>query len=159
MNDQDRSLSAALAELADTMPDDPYRLDAIHARINRSRTRRRMSRTVVGVTIVGLTVVGVGLLRPTRSSVSIEPAAPPTASPDTSQASGPALPACGTLPPPTTTQIENGTSADSEKRAAAASGEIADPVTGRQGVKGLGTVVAITDASITVTVVAPGAGQ
>jgi hypothetical protein len=159
MNDQDRSLSAELAELADTMPDDPYRLEAVRARINRNRTRRRVGRTVAGVTIVGLTVVGVGLLRPAGSSVSTEPAAQPTAAPNPGPAADPALPSCAALPPPAAAPAESDASADSGKTAAAAAGQIADPGTGRRGVKSLGTVVAVTDASITVTVLAPGPGQ
>jgi len=153
MNDQDRSLSTALADLAGTMPDDPDRLDAIRARIERNRRRWRAGHAVVGAGVVGLTVVGVGLLRPTAPSVSTVPATPPT------PAAEPALPACAAVPPPPAPVAGDAGGSAKSAAASAAGAPTADALAGREGVKGFGTVVAMTDASITVTVLEPAPDQ
>jgi hypothetical protein len=124
----EHALSAALAELADTMPDDPYRLDAIHARVGRQRTVQRVRRATIGVALAGVTVVAVAALRPTVPSVSTVPAASSTAAPtqpspthpsSTAAASTASLPACAAVPP-TTARSAAATAAERAKLAAAA---------------------------------------
>lgn len=161
MNDQDRLLSTALMDLAGTMPDDPHRLDAIHARLDRNRRRRRVGHAAVGASIVVLTVATVGLLRPAAPSVSTVPATQPT------PAAEPALPACAAVPPPPVPAAGDANQAAESAKAAAQGAKGQSPAAGTpngaeastEGVKGSGTVVTTTDASITIAVLDPDPGQ
>jgi len=148
-DDRDGALSVALAELADTMPEDPNRVEGIHARARRFRTRRRAARAGIGVVVGAATIAGIVAIRPGPSAVSTVPA-----SAVTDQA--PALPACGTLPPAALTPDPATTSSpdDSRKAAAAEAGSRAATYTGpggQTGVKGYGTVTAVSDTSVSVT--------
>jgi hypothetical protein len=158
-DDKDATLSVALAELADTMPEDSHRIDGIHARAQRLRTRRRARRAAAGLVVAAAMVAGIIAVRPGPSAVSTVPASP------SSEPAVPALPACSTLTPPA---LEPNmaraapTEADQAKAAAAASapsptGDDA-AVNGFTGVKGFGTVTAVSDTSITVTLEDQGAG-
>jgi hypothetical protein len=155
-DDNDGSISVALAELADTMPEDPNRVEGIHARARRLRTRRRAGRTAAGLAVAGATIAAIIAVRPGPAAVSIIPASAPTVAPIS-------LPECSSLTPPDTAPDTGPASppdaADTAKAAAAAAAPSATgretPVNGVDGIKGLGTVAAATDASITVTLEEP----
>ena len=155
-DDRDGALSVALADLADTMPDDPHRVEGIHARARRFRARRRAVRAGVGVVVGAATIAGIIAVRPGPSAVSTVPA-----SAVTDQA--PAPPACGTLSPPavTSSPAAQPSPDDARKAAAAAATGAAtySTPTGQTGVKGYGTVTAVSDTVISVTLaeVPPGA--
>ncbi len=148
-DDNDSALTVALAELADTMPEDPNRVEGIHARARRLRSRRRASRAAAAVVVGAATIAVVMAVRPGPAGVSTIPASDP----------GPVTPAaCSRLTPPDTAAPSAPVSlsdADRAKVEAAANapsatgGETA--VTRLDGIKGYGTVAAVTDAAITVT--------
>jgi Domain of unknown function (DUF5666) len=148
----DGALSVALADLASSMPDDPYRVEGIHARARRLRTRRRATRAGVGVLVGAATIVGLIAIRPGPSAVTTVPA-----SPSTEQA--PAVPACSTLTPPPRPNVAPSQPTDADRAKAAAARTDTEPaVDGFTGVKGYGTVTAVTDSSITVTLAEPAPG-
>jgi hypothetical protein len=148
-DDNDGALSVALADLADAMPDDPYRVEGIHARARRLRTRRRATRAGVGVLVGAATIVGLIAIRPGPSAVSTVPAGP-----STEQA--PALPACSTLTPQPRPNVAPSDPTEADRAKAAAAGRDTAPAdNGKTGVKGYGTVTAVDDASITVTMQEP----
>ena len=156
-DDNDGALSVALADLADSMPDDPDRVEGIYARARRNRNRRRATRAGVGVLVGAATIAGLIAVRPGPSAVSTVPASPSTEP-------APALPACSTLtPPPLSPPSSTATPADERKAAAdaAARGTATNAdhtIDGKVGVKGYGTVTAIDDSSITVTMQDPPPG-
>jgi hypothetical protein len=158
-DDNDGTFSVALADLADTMPEDPHRIDGIHARAQRLRTRRRARRAAAGLVVGAATVAGIIAVRPGPSAVSTVPASP------SSEPAVPALAACSTLTPPA---LEPNaapmapTEADQAKAAAAARAPSPPgddrAVNGFTGVKGYGTVTHASDTSITVTLEDQGVG-
>jgi len=104
MDDTDRPLALALAELARTMPDDPRRLTKVRERARRARRRRTVAQgTVVTATVgglaLGLVASGPGSGGGSGSPVTGVPAAAP-AQPDTTAPTEPppvdpaALPTC-----------------------------------------------------------------
>jgi hypothetical protein len=149
-----RSLGTALADLAATMPDDPYRLDGVHAKARRLRHRRRAARATAGVVTAAAVVAALVAVRPGATSLSTIPASAPTTSPSCAAA-------LANAPGPDTT------GADDAKKAAAADasnsgGTVANEsarASEFRGVKGLGTIVSATDAAVTVTLDDPVGGQ
>jgi hypothetical protein len=148
------NLGSALAELADLVPDDSGRLDAVHARIRRRRTGRIVSRSVIGVGAVAATIAGLVALQQRPRDVVVVPASTPS----------PAAQPC-----PTDARASRGaadpTGADAARAAAAkeAAGAAAGTSDGRSdaptGVKGLGTIVAVNGDSVTIHLDAPQADQ
>jgi hypothetical protein len=147
-DDNDGALSVALADLANTMPDDPDRVEGIYARARRNRNRRRATRAGVGVLVGAATIAGLIAIRPGPSAVSTVPA-----SRSTEQA--PALPACSTLTPPPLSTIAPSQPTGADQAKAAAGRDTAPADNGKTGVKGYGTVTAVDDTSITVTMQEP----
>src|SRR5438094_218580 len=137
-DDDGGGLSVALADLADTMPEDPYRVDGIRARAQRRRHRRRARRAAGGLVVAAATVVGIIAVRPGPSAVSTVPASP------SSNPAVAALPACTALsPPPLVPGTVAPAEADQAKAAAAATAPSParddSGVDGHTGVKGYGT--------------------
>jgi hypothetical protein len=153
-DDKDGSLSVALTELADTMPEDPNRVEGIHARARRLRTRRRATRTAAGLVVGAATIAGIIAIRPGPTAVSTFPASEPAP---------PGLPSCRSVTPPDLTAVDPSTSADAavDSKAAAAGVVPSDAgsVTGIEGVKGFGTVAAASDTSVTITLEGQQPGQ
>jgi hypothetical protein len=150
--DNDGELSVALADLADSMPDDPDRVEGIYARARRNRNRRRATRAGVGVLVGAATIAGLIAVRPGPSAVSTVPASPSTQP-------APALPACSTLtPPPLSTIAPSAPSGADQAKPAAVGRDTGPAVNGKIGVKGYGTVTAVDDTSITVNMQEPPPG-
>ena len=151
-------LAIAMAELADTMPDDPFRVDGIHAKARRLRTRRRAIRATAGVVVGAATVAMLVAVRPGPTHLSTVPAGQP------STTTG--LPSCGSAlaavtdaeTKPETMPGGSGTdsAAADAKRAAASEVDAASPITTGRGVKGFGSIVSATDESVTITLAEPG---
>jgi len=151
-DDNDGALSVALADLADTMPDDPDRVEGIYARARRNRNRRRATRAGVGVLVGAATIAGLIAVRPGPSAVSTVPASPSTEP-------APALPACSSLTPPPLSTVTPSAPTEADRAKAAAAGRDSAPAdNGKVGVKGYGTVTAVDDSSITVTLQDPPPG-
>jgi hypothetical protein len=165
-----RSLGHALADLAATMPEDPYRVEGVHARARRLRQRRRATRVTAGVVVSAATIAALVAVRPGPTHVSTVPASQPTTTS--------ALPSCSAAlaAAPTRAVVparepnvsiaadpakEAGSdAADAAKQAAADAADTAKQgATGLQGVKGLGTIVSATDTSVTITLEGPLAGE
>jgi hypothetical protein len=72
------ALAVALTRLADTMPDDPYRLEAVHARVRRLRARRRARLAAVGVVASAVAVTSLVAVRSGRDRVATVAASEPT---------------------------------------------------------------------------------
>ena len=120
-------LGTALADLASSVGDDPDRLASVQARVRRLRTRRRVRRTAVigGVAVATVASLAV-LVRPHG-----EPAVTSAGRSATSVSEpAPGLPAC--------------------RVALANPGAVT-----HEGVKGLGSIVAVTDQSVTLHVDSP----
>jgi hypothetical protein len=131
--DRASGLAVAMTRLADTMPDDPYRLEGVHARVRRLRARRRAGRAVVGVVAGAAAVSSFVAVRSGHDRVATLPAAQPSTES--------ALPAC--------------------HAALAAQAETPSTVpVERRGLKGYGTIVgAPTEASVAIHVDEPPTGQ
>jgi len=148
------SLGTALADLADTMPDDPYRVDGVHARARRLGRRRSAVRVTAGVATAAAVVAALVAVRPGTTHLSTIPAGPPATS---------ALPSCAVAvanaPAPAVAPSPSDASAgvDAKKAAAVAANQVGtDPAQTAsadefRGVKGLGTIVSATDTTVTVT--------
>jgi hypothetical protein len=144
------ALSVALADLADTLPDDPSRVDGVHARVRRLKTRRQVRRATAGVVVGVATIAGLIAVRPGPTAITTIPASQPSTTA--------VLPSCSTLTPPpleSTTAPGSPSDAEAAKLAAAAADPSATgritPVYGVDGIKGFGTVSSVSDASLTVT--------
>ena len=149
-----RSLAVALADLADTMPSDPYRVDGIHAKARRLRTRRRVTRTAGAVVVGVATVAALVAVRPGTSDVTTLPAGQPSAA---------TLPVSCTADPDSVARLDktpDAVAAEADARAAklaAAGGASASGTADRglEGVKGFGTVVSAADGAVTITLDEP----
>jgi hypothetical protein len=160
-DDEGRLLSQALAHLADAMPEDPYRVDEVHTRARRLRNRRRVARAAVGVMATAATVAAFVAVRPDSTPVSMVSASQPTTT---------ALPSCSAAlaaaprvadpkkDPVVVDEIikpDVVDAADAAKIAAKA-----DRATmAQQGVKGIGIIVATSEASVTIKLEAPMSGE
>jgi len=164
------ALRVALADLAATMPDDPYRIDDILAKAGRLRARRRARRATVlavagGATIGTLVVVRAGPTRVSTPPAGGEPTTVAAAPPPVCSAVLAELPPRATAPPgpPDTSKAADPGStsaADAAKKAASVATDAANhAATGLRGVKSAGTIVSVTDTTITFTVVAAEPGQ
>lgn len=171
MDDRGRdALRVALADLAATMPDDPYRIDDILAKAGRLRARRRARRATVlaiagGATIGTLVVVRAGPTRVSSLPAGGQPTTVAAAPPPVCSAVLAELPPRTTTPPgpPDTSKAADPgspTAADAAKQAASDAADAAThAATGLRGVKSVGTIVGVTDTTITFTVVAADPGQ
>jgi hypothetical protein len=137
-----RSLGAALADLADAMPENPFRVESVHARARRLRTRRRVIRATAGVMVGAVTIAALVAVRPGASHVTTIPASQPSALP--------APPSCRDALAADEAHTDE---ADAAKKAAADAAN--DAVTGFEGVKGIGIIVSATDASLTIRLEEP----
>jgi hypothetical protein len=163
----DAALGTALAELADVVPDDGGRLDAVHAKIRRRHTRRRASRAVAGVAAAVAAIAGLVALEQRPTTFTVIPATTP--------APAPADQACA-KPPPSATKTSSpdaaaeAAAADAMKAAAAAKEAgarasrsettAASGTSGEQrGVKGYGTVAALAGDSVTIHLDDPASEQ
>lgn len=134
-SDSTVALAVALTRLADTMPDDPYRLEGVHARVRRLRARRRVRLTAVGVVAAAAAVTSLVAVRSAGDRVATVPAAEPT--------TASALPAChAALTAAAQPETPSGGPAD------------------RRGVKGFGTIVGTpSEMSVTIHVDEPATNQ
>ena len=128
------ALAVALTLLAETMPDDPYRLEGVHARVRRLRARRRARGAAVGVVAAAAAVMSLVAVRSgpdrIRSAAATDPSTEST------------LPACHAALAPAHVKTPSGVSAD------------------RRGVKGHGTIVGTpTERSVTIHVDEPATDQ
>jgi hypothetical protein len=129
------ALTVALTRLADTMPDDPYRLEGVHARVRRLRARRRARHAAVCGVAAAAAVVSLVAVRSGHGRVTTAPAAEPTTEP--------ALPAC---------HAALGSAGPAASRSAVS----AD----RRGVKGVGTIVGTpSETAVTIHVDEPATDQ
>jgi hypothetical protein len=145
-----RSLGAALAELADTMPENPFRVEGIHARARRLRTRRRVTRATAGVMVGAATIAALVAVRPGASHVTTIPAGkPPATTPS---------PSCTDALAAKQAYIDTA-AADAAKQAAADTAAANHAATGFDGVKGIGVIVAATEASVTIQLEVPAPAQ
>jgi hypothetical protein len=136
MNDHDipaGGLAGALTQLADTMPDDPYRLEGVHARVRRLRARRLTRRVAVSALAAVAAVTSLAAVRSGHDRIATAPLAkPPTES---------TLPAC-------------------HAALAAAQATPSTVPTDRRGTKGYGTIVGTpTETSVTIHVDEPAPDQ
>src|SRR5262249_46007620 len=90
------TLSVALADLAESMPEDPNRAEGIRARVQRRRNRRRAARAAAGLAVAGATIAVIAAVRPGPTAVSTTPASP------SSEPAPVAAPACDSITPPDT---------------------------------------------------------
>jgi hypothetical protein len=145
------SLGSALAELADLVPEDDGRLDAVHARVRRRRTRRIASRSVIGVGAVAATIAGLVALQQRPADVVVVPAGSPL----------PAAQPCPTDARASRAATDStGDDAANAAAAKAAAGAAPAPSSdGRsdapRGAKGYGTVVAVNGDTVTIHFDAP----
>lgn len=156
-----RSLAVALTDLAGTMPDDPYRVDGVHAKARSLRKRRRATRVAGAVVVGAATIAALVAVRPGPTHVSTIPASQPSATtvPLSCDAASAAVPDAVT-PPEKMLDASVTQTADAAKRAAADGATTASIAgTGVRGVKGFGTVVSAADASVTITLDEPFADQ
>jgi hypothetical protein len=122
MSDHDGDpLGVALADLADTVPADPYRVEAVHDLVRRRRTRRRVRRSALGVVAAAATIAGLVAVQNRSTSVTSVPATSP--------------PATTAAPSPCPAAVKGGTA-----------GASAD----QRGFKGTGSLLAVSDASVTI---------
>ena len=157
-----RSLAVALTDLADTMPNDPFRVDGVRTKVRRLRNRRRATRTAGAVVVGAATIAALVAVRPGPTHVSTIPASQPSTTTGPLSCAAALAAAPDTVTPPEKKQDASvtDTAADAAKRAAvdgATGATTADAA--RRGVKGLGTVVSADDASVTITVTEPIAGE
>ncbi len=161
--DDGPALGTALADLAASMPDDPFRIDGVHARARRLRQRRRAVRATAGAAVAAAVVATLVAVRPGATSVSTVPASQPTTlvvpSCTAALASAPPAP---TVDPATASP--DAAAADEKKAAAVAAEQHATAGAAQsgadfRGVKGLGAIVSATDATVTITPDEPVAGQ
>jgi hypothetical protein len=152
------------------MPDDPHRIDDILAKAGRLRARRRARRATVlavagGATVGTLVVVRAGSTHVSNLPAIGQPTTVAAAPPPLCSAVLAELPSRTTTPPgapDTSKPADPGSSsaADASKRAASdAADEANHAATGRRGVKSVGTIVSVTDTTITFSVVAADSGQ
>jgi hypothetical protein len=120
MDDTDRPLSLALAELARTMPDDPRRLSRVRERARRARRRRTLAQgTVVTATVGGL-ALGLVASGPGSGGAGSTATGLPSASDATPDTTAEAPPSADPATLPTCTEIAE---AQAAKQAAVASAE------------------------------------
>jgi hypothetical protein len=153
-----QSLAVALTDLADTMPDDPFRVDGVHTKVRRRRNRRRATRTVGAVVVGAATIAALVAVRPGPTHVSTVPASQPSAttSPLSCAAALAAAPDAAAVPEPKPGASVTDVAADAAKRAAADGASAATSAdSARRAVKGLGTIVSVADTSVTITVTEP----
>jgi hypothetical protein len=171
------ALRVALSDLAAAMPDDPHRVERIHARARRLRSRRRARRVTAmaasgAALIATLVAVRSSTLHVSNQPAAAEPASveasPPPTAPPSSVASAPAMPTCAAAlaavapgapapPKPSTGSLpaEAGPDppADAAKQATADAADAANhAIDGVRGIKGKGTIAAADETSVTITV-------
>jgi hypothetical protein len=160
-----RLLGVALTDLADSMSDDPYRLDGVHAKARRLRNRRRAARVTVGVVSGAAVVAMLVAVRPGPAHVSTLPASQPstTIAEPTCAAALAAAPTQAVVPPTpgAKTSTASDTAAQPASDTAAQPGSAAAkqgppdtadvPATGVRGIKGPGTIVSATASTVTIT--------
>jgi hypothetical protein len=120
-------LPVALAELADSMPTDPDRLDAIHRRARVVRRRRQAGRAVGALAVGAATIAALVAIRTGPAPVVTVPASAPTSTAvPASVPTSIVLPACSAAP-----------------------AEASAPTS--SAFKGTGVVTAVTDETVTIT--------